>query len=180
VEFEPSVARSLSARLGLPVLAVSDWPAVAGLGLADVVHLGDVIEHLTQPQETIRSVLSILRPGGIMIAQGPLEAGPSFFAAAMQYRQRLAQPAPRAMAPYHTLMATVTGQRRFFARMGLEEIEYSVSEVAWPAPEHMTLSDLACPRRLALWALMRFSRALSRASPRACGNRYFFEGRRMS
>jgi hypothetical protein len=148
--------------------------------LVDVVHFGDVIEHLTRPEETIRSVLSILRPGGIMIAQGPLEAGPSFFAAAMQYWQRLARPVPRAMAPYHTLMATVPGQRRFFARIGLEEIEYSVSEVAWPAPAHIALGDLRRPRRLALWALMRCSQALSKASPRACGNRYFFEGRRMS
>lgn len=177
VEFEPSVARTVSERLGLPVFAAGEG-GVAHLGPVDTVHLGDVIEHLVQPEQTVRELLSIVRPGGLVLAQGPLEAGPCLFATALQWWQRAVRPPPRLMAPYHVVMATAVGQRQFFARMGLEEIEYRVSEVHWPAPTHVRFRDLARPRSLALWALRQLSMIWSGARPHSRGNRYFFAGRR--
>jgi SAM-dependent methyltransferase len=177
VELDASIARDVSRRLGLTVLAASDEGELARLGMADILHLGDVIEHLTRPQETVRSLLRLVKPGGLVLAQGPLEAGPCLFTTALRVWQRMARPAARAMAPYHVIQATISGQRQFFVRLGLEEIEYRVSEVAWPAPAHFPSLHLVRPRTLALWGLRQVSMLLSRASPEAKGNRYFYAGR---
>jgi hypothetical protein len=81
------------------------------------------------------------------------------------------------MAPYHVMLATSRGQRDFFKRFGLEEIEYSLEEVAWPAPASLRLADLGKPRALVLFVLRRFSQLVSALRPNHWGNRYFYVGR---
>lgn len=78
------------------------------------------------------------------------------------------------------LLATRVGQRRLFERFGLEELEFSVSEVSWPAPSTLTRSDLKRPRPVALFLLRRLSQAVSKLRPDRWGNRYFYAGRRSS
>ncbi len=47
--------------------------------LADVLHLGDVIEHMTKINEQMPEILKLIKPGGFLIAQGPLEANFNVF-----------------------------------------------------------------------------------------------------
>jgi 2-polyprenyl-3-methyl-5-hydroxy-6-metoxy-1,4-benzoquinol methylase len=80
---------------------------------ADVVHVGDVIEHLTQLDTQFPEIPGLIKPGGLLLAQGPLENNASLFTFALSSARKL-RPARRTeMAPYHVLLATSQGQRDF-------------------------------------------------------------------
>lgn len=57
--------------------------SIADIGMhvasADVVHLGDVLEHVPDPAEVLGRACSLLRPGGLLLSEGPLEANLSVF-----------------------------------------------------------------------------------------------------
>lgn len=174
VEFNVEVSRAVSKRTGAQVFTVPlqpDFPA------ADVLHLGDVIEHLTRLDEQMPEILRLIKPGGLLLAQGPLEANASLFTSVLAMTRRLRNGHRTEMAPYHVLLATASGQREFFRRFGLAEIGFTLREVAWPAPAGLSLSNLQ-PRTVGLFALRRISQAISSLAPHRLGNRYFYVGRR--
>ena len=71
VEFDDEVALKLKEQTGLEVL--TSRQALASEAVADVLHLGDVVEHMTKINEQMPEVLKLLKPGGYLVAQGPLE-----------------------------------------------------------------------------------------------------------
>lgn len=174
VEIDEGVARETAARTGLPVFTPSD-ERLRGVR-ADAVHLGDVIEHLTKMEEQFAAVLRLLRPGGALLAQGPLEANASLFTWALKTSRALRGARRVETPPLHVLLATSAGQRALFERFGLREVEYTVREVTWPAPARLRAADLRSPRAVGLFALRRCSQLASSLRPRAWGNRYFYVG----
>lgn len=171
VELSPDVAQATQRRTGIDV-RTPRTPEIANI--ADVVHLGDVIEHLTEINEQLADALSVLKSGGILIAQGPLENNANLFTAILQLTRRLRKRVTY-MAPYHVLLATSKGQRALFARMNLQELAYTVTEEAWPAPRCF----FSGARGMTLFTLRRLSQAVSAISGREMGNRYFYIGRRL-
>lgn len=177
VEFDAAVAADLSKQLGVPV--VTEDRALPELrGSADALMLNDVIEHLGDLEERFPDILEILRPGGTLLAQGPLEANPNLFMHVVAAQRRLGRRKASTMAPYHVLLATARGQREFFVRFGLREREFRLSEVAWPAPARLTRSVATSPRAAALWGIRRASTAIGSLVSRYSGNRYFYVGTR--
>jgi SAM-dependent methyltransferase len=176
VEFDDEVARAVEKQTGARVLNLSQLQALDE-PVADILYLGDVIEHLTKLNEQMPEILKLIRPGGMLIAQGPLEGNSSLFTRALRLA-RSVRPARRTeMAPYHVLLATASGQRKFFQRFGLEEMEFHISEVAWPAPNKLSRADIKRVRPVALFLLRRLSQAVSALRPERWGNRYFYAGR---
>jgi SAM-dependent methyltransferase len=175
VELDGGVARRVREKTGADVLVASALSSSDPI--ADVVHLGDVIEHLTDPDRDFPNILGLLKPGGYLIAQGPLENNSSLFIQAVRLARSIKGTNGTEMAPYHVMLATSRGQRGFFKRFGLHEIEYSLEEVAWPAPACLRLGDLKRPRAVALFALRRVSQMASALRPQHWGNRYFYVGR---
>ncbi len=174
LELNPEVAEATGRRVGVEV--VSQLGAIAPRSV-DVLHLGDVLEHLTMLSTQFPALLQLLKSGGTLISQGPLEAHANLFLLALRLGRTLKRSPPASMPPYHVLLATADGQRRFFARFGLAEIDFAMREVSWPAPEKLRLSDLRHARSVALYALRKLSQALSALLPRQLGNRYFFVGK---
>jgi SAM-dependent methyltransferase len=174
VELDTRVSREVQERTGVRVVSN---PTELSNGFADALHLGDVIEHLTTLDQQMPNLLRLLRPGGVLLAQGPLEAGPTLFSSMIGWSRALRPERLAEMAPYHVILATRAGQRTFFERMGLEELEYAVHEAAWPAPARLTSAVVKQPRSLALYALRRASQLTSMACPNRFGNRYFYAGR---
>lgn len=177
-EYDAEVTQRVAQNTGCEVMT----PAQAqdeGLQ-ADVLHLGDVVEHLTRLETQMPEILRLLKPGGVLMAQGPLEANANAFTALLKASKKIKTLAGRGnmaqMAPYHILLATAGGQRRFFQRFGLKEILYRVSEVDWPAPSHLRRANFKSPGTVARFAARRGSRALSHFN-RRWGNRYFYTGR---
>jgi SAM-dependent methyltransferase len=176
VEFDPDVARRASIQSRSTVLTGLDELRASAAVPADAIHLGDVLEHLTAPLDVLSALVELLRPTGLLLAQGPLEAGPCVFATVVRTARRLRSARPVDMPPYHVLQATVAGQRTLFERAGLDALEYRVSEVAWPAPARLGGPVLRQPRFLALFLLRKASQAASALGPGRWGNRYFYMG----
>ena len=138
------------------------------------IHLGDVIEHMTKINEQMPAILKLIKPGGLLIAQGPLEGNANVFTLGIRL-SRSFRSAPIHMAPYHVMLATRKGQEDCFQRFQLRQEEFSVTEVSWPAPSRLSSADLVRPRALGLYGLRRVSQAVSAVKPR-WGNRYFYVG----
>lgn len=176
VELNSQVARRAEERTGFHVMTAEAADSSDG-PMADALHLGDVLEHLTQMEDQLPKILRLIKPGGLLLAQGPLEGNFNFFSACCGLSRHLRPWHRTEMAPYHVLMATSKGQRLLFQRFGLSEIEYSLQEVAWPAPSKLALRDIARPKQAALFALRRLSVGLSKLNSKKWGNRYFYVGR---
>jgi len=175
VELTPEVVEETSRWTGLPVLTVEG--ALENGACADVLHLGDVLEHLTDLDREMPRILSLIKPGGLLLAQGPLEANGNLFTWTLRLARSMRGRPAIEMPPYHVVLATVEGQWALFRRFGLSAVEERVTEVSWPAPSRLSLSDLARPRSIGLFSLRLASRALSRLSSGRWGNRYRYAGR---
>ena len=174
VEYDELVVRKVSESTGLQVLSAAE---ISGSGIqADVLHLGDVIEHLTRVDQELFDILSLLRPGGLLLAQGPLEANPTLFTWFLRLG-RMVKQTRREMAPYHVMLATSVGQRSLFRRFGLDSVEYTVHETDWPAPSRLGLKDWLNYRSVILFSARKASQGISAIRPGKWGNRYFYCGR---
>jgi 2-polyprenyl-3-methyl-5-hydroxy-6-metoxy-1,4-benzoquinol methylase len=176
VELDSRVARAVEERTGFSVLTAEAADATNG-HIADALHLGDVLEHLTEMESHLARILRLIKPGGLLLAQGPLEGNFNFFAVCCGLSRRLRPWHRTEMAPYHVMMATSKGQRLLFQRFGLIELEYLLHEVSWPAPSKLTIGDMSRPKQATLFALRRLSVGLSALNSKKWGNRYFYAGR---
>lgn len=174
VEFDPKVAETIAQRLNVRV--VTDPKDLGADFKADVLHLGDVIEHLTDLKRQMPEILKLLEPNGVLLAQGPLEANANLFTFYLKESRRLRGKPLLQMPPFHVLMATAAGQRKFFERFGLREIEFKITEVAHPAPEKIGRSDLRDSRKIGMFAVRRVSQMLTAMNRGKWGNRYFYAG----
>ena len=158
--------------------------SIADIGMhlasADVVHLGDVLEHVPNPAEVLGRACSLLRPGGLLLSEGPLEANLSVFngviaiAALARWRKSVDTP------PHHVHLATARGQRKLFGRVGLTQSEFETSDIAWPAPERWTWEVAGSPRLSTLFLVRKFSTVVwnivpGRSSERM-SNRFRYSG----
>ena len=176
IEFKQSVADRVASMTRLPVVTPESFFSKPSRMPADVVHLGDVIEHLTNVDAQLPKILSLLRPGGRLIAQGPLEANASLFNALVRMSKSFKRPAPSNMPPYHVMLATRTGQKELFRRFGLRQEQFLLAEVSWPAPSTATSAITMGPRASAMFVARRLSQICSRLRPETLGNRYIYTG----
>jgi SAM-dependent methyltransferase len=174
VEFDAEVAHSLKKRLGIDIITASEIESIKDR--ADVLHLGDVIEHLTDVNYSLPQILNTLKKGGILLAQGPLEANPNLFLLLLKITRRLKGSKVSTIPPYHVLLATAEGQKRMFERFGLKQLMYDVTEVSWPAPHRLQRTEIFNLRALGLFSARRCSQITSRFYPSKLGNRYFYAG----
>jgi SAM-dependent methyltransferase len=175
IELNNEVAREVERRTGARVITrLSDLPDEP---VADILHLGDVIEHLTELDRQMPRIIKLLKPGGTLLAQGPLEANACLFNLALRLSRRMRPSRKIEGPPYHVILATAQGQRAFFERFRLKEVRYALHEEAWPAPIRLSLSDLRRARSVGLFILRRLSQATSVLRPERLGNRYFYVGR---
>ncbi len=171
VELNEDVADRVASSTGLPV---SSNPATLagenGGPSADVVHAGDVIEHFAHLDEELDRLLALLKPGGLLLIQGPLAAGACLFNLVFKTAGRLRTGRVINAAPTHLIASTRRGVETLIRRRGWDPIEMTISEVAWPGPWKWEAS----PRSAALFALRQVSQLVSRCAPGHLGNRYRF------
>jgi SAM-dependent methyltransferase len=175
VEFDRDVAESTAKRTGLRVYDRASESSLPR-GAADVLHLGDVIEHLTAPALEVQRIARLVKSGGYLVAQGPLEANANLFTAALKTWKRASGRTVSNMAPYHVTLATRAGQQALFGRIGLVAKRFSLQEVEWPAPSRLRGVDAINPRAVVLFVLRKASQAVSGVRPSKWGNRYFYVG----
>src|SRR5215207_5705432 len=84
VDFNPDFAAE-ARRQGIEIRHVDEE-----LGFqADVVHLGDVIEHLTDLPTQFPKIMELVKDGGLVVAHGPLEGNANFFFRLIRFGKKL-------------------------------------------------------------------------------------------
>lgn len=147
-------------------------------GRYDVVRLSNVLEHLTAPHTAVAGLLKLLRPGGLLLVEGPLEANATLAHAALwlyfKGKRFIGPETIVEQAPHHVFFSNSINQRRFFSVHGLEELEFESTERAWPFPERW--SDVRNTGSLIKYLLSRASIGLSRLIT-GSGNTFLYVGK---
>lgn len=137
VEFDASAAAAAEGMVGCPVYTVAIFDQIHCQSF-DVIHLGDVLEHLPDPAATLAELLKRLKLGGLLFVEGPLEANPSpvYWAARLfgsfKYLCNPALIGPG--VPYHLFFTSALAQSRFFRERfpALQPVFWRTLESGWP------------------------------------------------
>jgi 2-polyprenyl-3-methyl-5-hydroxy-6-metoxy-1,4-benzoquinol methylase len=110
----------------------------------DIIHLGDVLEHLVNPKEIIRTLRERLAPGGVLFVEGPIEHNFNFayifLAGNFKVKKMLMPKRVVPMRPFHIFFSNRENQRKFFERNAFDTLHYEVFEWAWPLPDKWSSS----------------------------------------
>lgn len=135
VEYEISARQLAMENSGCPVYTLDEL--FRRKDKFDVIHLGDVLEHLADPFLMMNELSLLLKPGGYFIIEGPLEANPSivyfsiiFFA---WIKKLLGVYSGLKIPPTHLFMTNANAQLIFFTnRLNYRCIKYETYETGWP------------------------------------------------
>jgi len=111
----------------------------------DIIHLGDVFEHLPDPQKTLKTLKKKLKKEGVFFVEGPLENNSSivylFIIFINMLKRYVGVDRPHTSAPTHLVRTNQKSQREFFLnKMQYVEIDFQLYENGWPY-----YHDDACP-----------------------------------
>ena len=105
----------------------------------DIIFMSNVLEHFTNPRQEFSRLLKKLKPGGIVLIEGPLEMNTSLVNKFkwMYFKVRLAlnKNYTTAHAPTHIFFSNHSNQLEFFKRHVLKTELFKVVENTWPYPE---------------------------------------------
>lgn len=140
IEFHPSAIESAKKNTGVNVATFEEMREKKAR--FDVIHLGDVFEHLPNQAKTIKELEELLAPRGVFYVEGPLQANASFVyyvsKGFKQVRRKIGKDVPGSSPPTHLILVNREAQERFFVkRMGYRELMFHVYEDGWPyKPAH--------------------------------------------
>lgn len=156
VDFDADVAQAAGVRGECAAYSVLEFDAAVADATFDVLHMGDVLEHLPAPLEDTERLLRRLRPDGLLYVEGPLETNPSLvYWAARAFGALKRRLRPRFLAshpPHHLLLTDAASQQRFFERLhpAMRLVAWRVEETGWPYAEggRLKRSIAACARAM--------------------------------
>jgi 2-polyprenyl-3-methyl-5-hydroxy-6-metoxy-1,4-benzoquinol methylase len=146
----------------------------------DVIRLSNVLEHLTNPNEVIKSLYSKLSPNGILLVEGPIEHNfslaqtfrNSYFAIAKLLRpHRIIQ-----FPPYHIFFSNAKNQKVFFEKLGFKEQVFVVEENTWPFPASIKEAQGIQQKVMAIIA--QISIGFTRLFSTKWGNTFIYVGKK--
>lgn len=138
VEFDASTAVFAASMTGCPVIPLADFDHGFKTQLFDVIHLGDVLEHLPYPTATLDKLIKRLKPSGLLFVEGPLEANPSpvYWAASLFgfVKYFFSPTAIGSGVPSHLFCTSALAQSSFFRLFfpRLQPLYWRVFETGWP------------------------------------------------
>lgn len=148
VEYDKNVVSAASCNSGCEVTTVPEFFDEAQWHRFDVIHLGDVLEHLPNPMEIVTRLLPRLKPGGLLFVEGPLEANHS----PVYWTSRLFGTAKRHLHPQfigqgiptHLFRTNGQAQLAFFLgfKSSLELLYWDIYETGWPYAGGGSMKDL--------------------------------------
>lgn len=135
VELDARTREWAAANSGCEVISLEQ--AVDKKRRYDIIHLGDVLEHLPDPAGTLRQLQVLLGPDGGFFLEGPLENNPSlvhFFSRAYGVlKKMLGRPLLAEFPPFHLFRTNAGAQRQFLEKMmGYDVRMFVVVEDGWP------------------------------------------------
>lgn len=109
----------------------------------DIIFLGDVLEHLSNPLSVLDAVQGLLAPNGLLIIQGPLEGATTISNTLLSVKARLLSKSPSEFPPYHVSLATKKSIETALKINGLTIQKLIVSEPLWPASKFGSRSSFS-------------------------------------
>lgn len=101
VEFSAEAAQFARERFNLPVhtgdLSTANYPDK----MFDLVYMGDVLEHLTDPNSTLSEINRVMKPGGILGIRCPMQTNTLFSRIGFFLYSILGKKATVNLPPYH-------------------------------------------------------------------------------
>lgn len=145
----------------------------------DCIHLGDVLEHMTAPRDTMNRLTAKLDEAGYIFLEGPLEHNASL---AYYFRRMTAMLISKIKPgrvlynkPYHTFLANRSNQLAFLESFGLKKVTLEITEQAWPFPA--TLKQVHSLTGLVQFIVAQVSLLVSSIIP-GWGNRICYLGKK--
>jgi 2-polyprenyl-3-methyl-5-hydroxy-6-metoxy-1,4-benzoquinol methylase len=138
VEFDQDSVDFASKNSSCRVWSTDDFWKLSPKKKFDVIHLGDVLEHLYKPADTLNDILENMKTGGVLFVEGPLEINPSpVYWATKIYGQIKHIFRPNFIAtdpPHHLFRVGEKQQLELFLRFkGSLKLKYwHVYESGWP------------------------------------------------
>jgi 2-polyprenyl-3-methyl-5-hydroxy-6-metoxy-1,4-benzoquinol methylase len=145
----------------------------------DVIRLSNVLEHLDKPVEILKKIMQKLKPGGILLVEGPLEdngnLAHSLRMLLFKFTASKRKKHPAVHAPTHIFFSNRSNQLNLFKALSFQTIEYTVTERAWPYP--YKLADVKSLGGFLKWTIAKISILISLIIP-PWGNTFFYAGRK--
>ena len=109
----------------------------------DIIFLGDVLEHLSNPLVVLNQTQTLLAPNGFLTIQGPLEGAITISNTLLSVKARLLSKSPSKFPPYHLSLATKESIVKALKINGFDIQKLLVTEPLWPAPKFGSKSSFA-------------------------------------
>ncbi len=138
VEYDKKTAIAISDKTLFNIMSVEYFMNARFDYFFDGIHFGDVLEHVSDPVETLNEVLCKLKSGGVLYVEGPLETNASFvYWAAHIFSLIKCILFPNLVVndpPYHLFLCNEKQQRDFFNNVdaSLKLKYWRVYETGWP------------------------------------------------
>ena len=138
VEFDEEAAQQASESVGCRVDTPDGFFSDTGRMKYDVIHIGDVLEHLPDPRLIVEQLITYLKPGGILYVEGPLESNssPVYWASLFfgVFKRMLIPHYVGEGVPHHLYRTGSEQQKSFFARIDsrLNLKVWEIYETGWP------------------------------------------------
>jgi SAM-dependent methyltransferase len=147
----------------------------------DCIHLGDVLEHMIEPNQTIRNLREKLNENGYLFVEGPIEHNTSLAYGVrklvFKMRKKLQPQRQVEGRPYHTFLANRKNQQRMLEKNLLTTRYFKIYETGWPFPE--TIKDCRNIKKTLEYIIAQVSIFGSWFIPVA-GNRFYYMGQLQS
>ena len=137
-----------------------------------MIFLGDVIEHLVNPEIELRVLASKLNPEGILIAQGPLQGAWTFTHGMVNIFALFTKKRLSSFPPFHVSLANRKSMNELFEQTGYTNVKMDCTEVNWPAPNFKSLITRPSLRSLLLFNSKILDKSFAKLM-RNFGSRYF-------
>jgi len=162
LEPNPQMAAYARDRLGLdvPTATLDDVETVFPGLRFDIVHLGDVLEHLRDLDVALSRVNTVLAPDGVLVLQQPLTYNASLYNAFLALNMWLKTDRYASFPPWHLWEFTPASLRRFLTDRGFVVRHFATFEAPLPADES---ADHRLKRRVGS-LVKRASAVVSRAA----------------
>lgn len=125
-----------------------DLTTLAGENLYDAVTMWCVLAHVTEPDELLRNVWRVLKPGGVLYLQTPRWSGMDTMAlaASRASRGKFVRVLDRRVNDYHMVLNSRDGLTAQVERLGFDVIEV-VPRARYSIQTHHYLKQLGVPAR---------------------------------
>jgi len=143
----------------------------------DVIHLGDVLEHITTPLDLLTRLKARLKPGGILLVHGPLENNTSLGLTVRKGLSRIMSAVSKRKithTPYHIIFSARANQKAVFEHTGYASLVYDIYETPWPYPSSWSWK----PGMAIKYLIGQVSVGTSKLSGNKLGNRFVYIGQK--